>query len=178
LPFTFDSSPDKLFTATKAGDGRHGRQIRGKVSPFVILALSLGTVDTLLGHHIANRLQQPALADLARDKAVNAVLKGVDLFDAGHFALVELLFRGIAGLVVLGEILEEVVFNPGHPGLVLLGVLLLGPLRVGLFLLLVGHAVEVGRRLKLGMLDVVSHLDGVKKVWCRGFKSDSRLVCA
>ncbi len=39
-------------------------------------------------------------------------------------------FGTVAGLVVLGEILEEGVFDPGHPDLVLLVVLLLCPLYV------------------------------------------------
>lgn len=37
-------------------------------------------------------------------------------------------FRGVAGLVVFGEVLEVLVLDPRHPALVLRVVLLLGPL--------------------------------------------------
>lgn len=54
-----------------------------------VFTTTLGTVDAFLARHVADRLQQTALANLAGDEAVHAVLQGIDLFDAGDFGFVE-----------------------------------------------------------------------------------------
>jgi hypothetical protein len=56
----------------------------------IVLSTSLGPVDTFLGCHVADGLEEAALADLAADEIVDAVLELVDLIDAGNFGLVEL----------------------------------------------------------------------------------------
>lgn len=73
----------RLVQRTRAGNSG------GHVAALVILALALGAVDALLGDHIANGLEETALADLAGSEVVHAVLESVDLLDAGDLALVE-----------------------------------------------------------------------------------------
>lgn len=137
----------------------------------LLLAAGVGELHALRDG-VTDGLQEPALADLVGREAVGAALEVVDLFDARHFGLVELvcfghalvfwsftfllslspslsfplsslsLFRcvckinkilitsgDVARPVVLGEVLEEHVLDPRHPGFVLLVVLLPGPLR-------------------------------------------------
>ena len=67
-----------------AGDGA-GRAVR----PLVVLAAALGAVDALLGQGVADGLQHAALAHLAADEVVDAVLGFVDGLEAGDFGLVE-----------------------------------------------------------------------------------------
>lgn len=59
------------------------------VATIVALALSLGSVDALLGRQVADGLQKTALADLATGEVVDAILEVVDLLDASDFGLVE-----------------------------------------------------------------------------------------
>ena len=61
----------------------------GRVATFVVLALALGAVDALPGGHVADGLGEATLPDLAGDEVVDAVLKGIDLLDAGDLGLVE-----------------------------------------------------------------------------------------
>lgn len=55
-----------------------------------VLATALGAVDTLLANHVAQGLQHAAFADLSGGEVVHAVLKRINLFDAGDLGLVEL----------------------------------------------------------------------------------------
>lgn len=54
----------------------------GHVPALVVLALALGTVHALLRCEVTDGLQKTALADLAGDEAVDAILQGIDLLDA------------------------------------------------------------------------------------------------
>lgn len=69
--------------------GRRTGDILGCVATLVVFALSLGTVDALLGGHISDGLEETALADLTGGEVVDAVLESIDLFDARYFCLVE-----------------------------------------------------------------------------------------
>lgn len=73
----------RLVQRTRARDGS------GHVAALVVLALALGAVDTLLGNHIANGLEETALTDLAGGEVVHAILESVDLLDTGDLALIE-----------------------------------------------------------------------------------------
>lgn len=76
--------------ATGGGvDGAGARDGGRDVAALVVLALTLGAVDALLGGEVADGLKEAALADLAGCEVVDAVLEGVDLFDAGHLGLAE-----------------------------------------------------------------------------------------
>lgn len=65
------------------------RRVLVDVAAIVALALSLGSVDALLGRQVADGLQKTALADLATGEVVHAILEVVDLLDASDFGLVE-----------------------------------------------------------------------------------------
>ena len=64
-----------------------------KVAPLVVLALALSTVDSLLRKRVTDRLEQPALTDLACQRVVYAVLESVDLLDTGDLGLVEFAWK-------------------------------------------------------------------------------------
>lgn len=55
----------------------------------VVFAATLSAVDALLGESVADALQGAALAELAGDEVVDAILGLVDGLDAGDFGLVE-----------------------------------------------------------------------------------------
>ena len=65
------------------GDGFGGEAYR------VVFAATLGAVDAFLGESVSDALQSAALAQLAGDEVVDAVLGFVDGLDAGDFGLVE-----------------------------------------------------------------------------------------
>lgn len=59
-------------------------------SSLLVLAASLGAVDALLRSQVADGLSEPALAYLAADEVVDAVLEVIDLIYAGDLRLLEL----------------------------------------------------------------------------------------
>lgn len=59
----------------------------------VILATTLGAVHSLLGEGVADALQSTALAELAADEVVDAILGLVHRLDAGDLGLVESVCR-------------------------------------------------------------------------------------
>lgn len=61
----------------------------------LVFSAPLSTVDALLGHSVANRLCKAALAHLARDEVVDAVLEVVDLGYACYFGPIEVLCGGV-----------------------------------------------------------------------------------
>jgi len=61
------------------GDRVSNAGSRTTIGALVILTTSLGAVDALFRHHIANRLEKPTLAELTTDEIVHAVLDFVDL---------------------------------------------------------------------------------------------------
>jgi len=67
--------------------GAGARDGGGDVTALLVLALALGAVDALLGGHVADGLEEAALADLTPDEVVDAILEGVDLFDSGDLGL-------------------------------------------------------------------------------------------
>lgn len=69
--------------------GRRAGNVLRCVATLVVLALSLGAVDALLGGHVSDGLEETALADLACGEVVHAVLESIDLLDARYFCLVE-----------------------------------------------------------------------------------------
>ena len=65
------------------------RASRASIISLFVLAAPLGAVDAFFGSHVANRLKEPAFADLAADDTINTVLEFVDLIDAGDLGFVE-----------------------------------------------------------------------------------------
>lgn len=55
----------------------------------VVLAATLSAVHAFLGESVANALQGAALAELAADEVVDAILSLVNGLDAGDLGLVE-----------------------------------------------------------------------------------------
>ena len=68
----------------------------------MVLALTLDAVEALARGHVADGLGDAALAYLAGDEIVDAVLEGVDLGDAGYFCFVEVFWEGRGWLLVGG----------------------------------------------------------------------------
>jgi len=81
---------------------------------------------------------------LVADEVVDVGLDLVDLGDAGDFGFVECVFGSVRSLIVaFAEPFEVLVFDPGHPALVLVVVVLFQPLGIGLLFLLLGGEVVV-----------------------------------
>jgi hypothetical protein len=62
--------------------------VRSNVPALVVLAVPLGAGKDLLGGQVADALEQAALAELAADARVDAVLDRVDVLVAGDFGLI------------------------------------------------------------------------------------------
>lgn len=76
--------------ASTGGDTVGHTARRTIIGALVVLAAPLGAVHAFLGCIVAQWLREPALADLAADEVVNAVLEVVDLVDTGNLCFVEL----------------------------------------------------------------------------------------
>lgn len=72
----------------RTGEVRNDRDVGWEVASLLVLAFALGTVNALLGHSIADRLEQAALAYLPGRQVVYAILEVVDLLDARNLGLV------------------------------------------------------------------------------------------
>lgn len=68
-------------------DALRPRHLRRNISTVIVLSLSLGSIDGLLGSHVADGLQKASLPDLAGREVVHAVLEVVDLLDTRDLCL-------------------------------------------------------------------------------------------
>lgn len=132
---TLGSTRSLLSTSSQAANNSvascgHRASRLGNVATLIIPTAALSTVDSLAGKKVSDGLAETALANLAGNEVVDAVLERVDLLDARHLRLVEGVCggscqlvvkekegkghttRGITGFVVCGKQAEVEVLEP------------------------------------------------------------------